>query len=186
MLLLSLIKNVLFILLILYIFGFLINLIFTNLKLDIKKIIYFISFFVLYSFLDSSVAYCAWEEEDEYERILNEALAEGNSVESESESNFNINSKKKYYILAMSISLAIGLAIYYYFSGGGDLPPLPSSNILNLNPFEESEVKYSEDSVTRQLDFNTTPQTTPEKALDRYASEVSPEYEKGIRALTDL
>lgn len=65
----------------------------------------------------------------------------------------------------------------------GSLLSPPSSNIRNNFSFEETEVKYSEDLVTRRLDFATTPSPSPPKALERYTNDVSPLYEKGIKNL---
>lgn len=181
MLLFILSKNITFTL---YIFSFLV-LIFK--KLNIKKTIYFL-FLISFNVLDidlSTTAYCESEQEqsDRTEKILSAVLAEQDSVDIDESS---IYSKKLYYLLGISLTLILAFGFYYYFQGGGGDLPVPSSNILNLNSFEESEVKFTQDPLTKRLDFNTTPQTTPEKALDRYTSDISPEYEKGIRILTDL
>ena len=101
-----------------------------------------------------------------------------------------IKSETTIYQWISGVALVAGtfLFFYYFYHGGGDNANLLSSpsstNIYNNLPFEETEIKYSEDPVTRRLDFTTTPSPSPPpKALERYTNDISPLYEKGIKSL---
>lgn len=111
-------------------------------------------------------------------------LKEETNSEKILESNHNNNI---YYLIGGTILLIGGLVVYFYYFNGGDSDFMNnSSNILNQLSFEESEVKYHEDKIARRLDFLDTPSPSPSKNLDRYTSNLSPIYEKGIKSLKDI
>lgn len=92
-----------------------------------------------------------------------------------------------YYVIGGCIIIIMGICIFYYYnSGNGDIVENVSSNILNRLDVEETEVKYTEDKVNRRLDFATTPTNSPIKNPNRYTSDLSPIYEKGIKVLKDI
>lgn len=92
-----------------------------------------------------------------------------------------------YYVLGGCMIIIMGICIFYYYnSGNGDIIENVSSNILNRLDVEETEVKYTEDKVNRRLDYVTTPTNSPIKNSNRYTSDLSPIYEKGIKVLRDI
>ena len=107
-----------------------------------------------------------------------------------------INEEKKipkdntvYYCLIAATIILGGLFLIYYYHNGPDngfMDTDRSSNIFNLSCVEETEAKYREDKFTGEAHYATTPphETTPEDSLKRYTGDLSPLYEKGLKALS--
>lgn len=94
------------------------------------------------------------------------------------------DNKLNYYYFFGGLILITSVILLFYFNNndnGGDI----SSNKFNLNPFEETEVKMTEDQITRRLNFLRTPSQSPERGLNRYMNSMSPIYEKGLKILED-